>query len=115
MPPSHGTHSDAPNAALIEPGVHGVGETDPVVHELPGGQGEHSDWAASLVALLKEPFSHGSGAEAPRAVESRRQSPQDETAPLHAAARRVGDRLGNTGKSQPTDFGLVLRTCKDRS
>ena len=65
VPPSHGTHSDAPNAALIEPGVHGVGETDPVVHELPGGQGEHSDWAVRLVALLKEPFSHGSGAEAP--------------------------------------------------
>ena len=45
--------------------MHGVGVTEPVEQELPGGHGEHCDWAARLVALLKLPLSHGSGAEAP--------------------------------------------------
>ena len=39
---------------------------EPVKHDEPGGQGEHSDWREREVRLLKLPFSHGSGAEAPR-------------------------------------------------
>ena len=34
-------------------------------HALPGGHGEHCDWADRSVALLKLPFSHGSAADAP--------------------------------------------------
>ena len=44
---------------------HSEAEAYLACRSLPGGQGEHSDWAARLVALLKEPLSHGSGAEAP--------------------------------------------------
>ena len=65
VPPSHGLHSWELKSMLIEPGVHCVGATEPVEQELPGGHGEHCDWAARLVALLKLPLSHGSGAEAP--------------------------------------------------
>ncbi len=43
VPPSHGMHSDAPKLALIEPGAHGGGVTDPVAPSPPGWQGEHSD------------------------------------------------------------------------
>ena len=43
VPPSHGVHSGAPNASLMVPGEHGVGETDPVAQAEPGGQDEHSD------------------------------------------------------------------------
>ena len=42
-----------------------MGVAAPVEQRWWGGQGEHSDWSERLVALLKLPLSHGSGAEAP--------------------------------------------------
>mgnify|MGYP007024457578 CR=1 FL=1 len=39
--------------------------TEPVEQALPGGHDEHCNWSARLVALLKLPFWHGSGADAP--------------------------------------------------
>ena len=65
VPPLHGVHSGELKSELMEPGVHGVGATEPVEQALPGGHGEHSDCAARLVAPLKLPLSHGSGVEAP--------------------------------------------------
>ena len=52
VPPSHGTHSGAPKPELTEPGVHGVGTTEPVEQALPGGHGEHCDCSERSVALL---------------------------------------------------------------
>ena len=66
VPPSQGVHSDAPNDADTEPGAHGVGTAEAGEHELPGGHGEHCDWSERSVLLLKLPFAHGSGADAPR-------------------------------------------------
>ena len=65
MPSVHGSHSDAPNAALIEPGAQCIGVMGPVEQALPGGHAKHCDWAERSVAELKLPFSHGSGADAP--------------------------------------------------
>ena len=65
LPPAQGVHSHAPEPELTEPGAQGVGVTEPVEQALPGGHAEHCDWAERLVAELKLPFSHGSGADAP--------------------------------------------------
>ena len=54
VPPSQGMHSDARKSELIEPGVHGVGVTEPVEQALPGGHDEHCDWSARSEALLWE-------------------------------------------------------------
>ena len=49
----------------IVPAAHGVGEAEPVAHELPAGHGAHSAAAARSVALEYEPAGHGSTALAP--------------------------------------------------
>ena len=65
VPPSHGLHSGALKSELMEPGVQGAGETEPVEQALPGRHAKHWDWSDRSVAELKLPCLHGSGADAP--------------------------------------------------
>ena len=58
-------HSDAPSLVLIVPAAHGAWSVEPVAHDEPAGQSEHSpaDWRLAL--LEYEPARHGNSADAP--------------------------------------------------